>query len=391
MQIQTILVVIFLVLLGLVLYINRKKIFIQKILFPLLYFIMIRTKVGLNLMDRIAKRFSRPLKYVGYFAIFIGFAGMLLIAFELVRTLYGMVTRPEAIPGVGLVLPFEVKGAFYVPFFYWIISIFVLAVVHEFSHGIMARKYGMKIKSSGFAFVGVIVPILPAAFVEPDEKKLQKKPRAQQMSVFAAGPFANIVFGFIILGIMALTMAPAINSLVDFNGVKITEVMANKSVDAAGIKEGEVIKEIEGLKVDYTTNISAALENKKPGETISVKTDKGDYKVKLVENPKNESMPYLGVYIEQSREIKPGVRERYGEFLPEVALWFFGLLYFLYLLNLGVGLFNLVPIGPIDGGRMLRLALQRFFDEKKADGIWKNISAIFLSLVIVIVVLSFLR
>ena len=79
-------------------------------------------------------------------------------------------TKPAASSGVGLVLPFKAKGVFYVPFFYWIISIFVIAVVHEFSHGLIARANNIKVKSSGFAFLALLVPIIPAAFVEPDEK-----------------------------------------------------------------------------------------------------------------------------------------------------------------------------------------------------------------------------
>ena len=70
------------------------------------------------------------------------FLGMILITYALIQNVYNLLTKPEALPGAALVLPFEVKGAFYVPFFYWIISIFIIALVHEFSHGILAKKYG---------------------------------------------------------------------------------------------------------------------------------------------------------------------------------------------------------------------------------------------------------
>ena len=42
----------------------------------------------------------------------------------------------------------------------------IVAIPHEFAHGIFARLNNLRVKSSGFALFG---PIL-AAFVEPDEK-----------------------------------------------------------------------------------------------------------------------------------------------------------------------------------------------------------------------------
>ena len=140
---------------------------------PIVYAVFYKTKLGLKFMDSVAKRF-RLINIFGYAAIAVGVLGMVFIAFSLFQSLYNILFVPKALPAAGLVLPFKVKGSFYVPFFYWIISIFILALVHEMSHGIMARFYNIKVKSSGFAFIGLILPIIPAAFVEPDEKQLKK-------------------------------------------------------------------------------------------------------------------------------------------------------------------------------------------------------------------------
>lgn len=392
MDTQSWLGIVFLFILSLIIYVCRKRVHIQKIIWPLLWFAMFKTKAGLKQMDAMSQRLKAPLKYVGYFAVFIGFLGMLFIAVELVRNIIVILVEKEAVSGVGLVLPFEVKGTFFVPFFYWIISIFMLAVVHEFSHGVMARRYGIKIKSSGFAVLGVVVPVLPAAFVEPDEKGLKSKPRVQQLSVFAAGPFANIAFAFVVLAILGIVAAPVANGLLNFNGVEITGFTeGNLPAEKAGLKEKEVISKIDDKNVEYLENFTAILKSKKPGDKISITTDKGKYDVELGKNPDNESMPYLGVYVQQSREIKPGIVSKYGKALPGIAIWLLGLLYWLYVLNLGIGMFNLVPIGPIDGGRMLKVALERFFEEKRADGLWKGISTFFLGLVLITIVLSFVR
>ena len=61
----------------------------------------------------------------------------------------------------------------------------------------------------------------------------------------------------------------------------------------------------------------------------------------------------------------------------------------LYILNLGIGLFNLLPLGPVDGGRMLQTALLRFFSEKRANAIWKNVSIFFLMVIIFNIAMGF--
>ena len=68
-----------------------------------------------------------------------------------------------------------------------------------------------------------------------------------------------------------------------------------------------------------------------------------------------------------------------------------GLFYWLYVLNLGIGLFNLAPMGPLDGGRMLLVTLQQYMDEKKAIRYWKNIGLFFLALVLINIAFSFIR
>lgn len=344
-------------------------------------------------MENFAKKFSRVLKHLGYFAVFIGFFGMILITYALIKNAYNLLTKPTAVPGAALVLPFEIKGAFYVPFFYWIVSIFIIALVHEFSHGILAKKYNMRIKSSGFAFLGILLPVIPAAFVEPDEDELKKRPIKQQLSVFAAGPFSNILLAFIIVGITALIAAPISNNIIEPDGILVTSLIEEKEYPAqkAGITENEVIKSIDNIEIKYLTNFSDILRNKKPGDIVIIETNKSVYNVTLAGNPENKSRAYLGVYVQQNTKIKENFIKKYGKFTPAIIIWLMGLLYWLYILNLGIGLFNLAPMGPLDGGRMLLVALQQFFEKEKAIRYWKNIGIFFLALVLINILFAFIR
>jgi len=394
MDIQLISAVLFVLFLALFIAAKRKKLQVQKILFPLVYLVMYRTKIGIKLMGGAAKKFSKPLKYAGYAGVFIGFLGMIFMAASLVAGSYNLIINPEAPAGVGVIQPFKegVPGTVYVPFFYFIISLFVIAIVHEFSHGILAVRYGLKIKSSGFAFLGILLPVLPVAFVEPDEKKLRKKPYIEQLSIFAAGPFSNIIIAFITLAASVFLIAPLLGSMVELDGVLVTGfVEGNFPAEKAGMSQGEVIKEIDGTNTSYLLNFSSALAGRKPGEAAKIKTDKGAYSIALAENPENKERGYLGVYVQQSKKTKDSIKQRLGEWPVNAMLWLFGLFYWMFVLNLGIGLFNLVPIGPIDGGRMLQLALLKFFKKERADRIWKSTGVLFLFLIIINIFLAIFK
>src|SRR3989338_6074543 len=117
---QTISAIIFLIILTIFVYLKRKNLDTKQIIPYFLYFSMYKTKIGISLMDSAAKKFRKLVQYLGYFGIAIGFLGMAFIGFTLIQSLIPIVTKPEAAPGVGLVLPIKAKGIFFVPFFYWI-------------------------------------------------------------------------------------------------------------------------------------------------------------------------------------------------------------------------------------------------------------------------------
>jgi len=393
-DVQTIAAIIFVIALSIFVYLKRKNLDTKQIVPYFLYFSMYKTKLGLKLMDSTAKRHRKLVLYIGYFGIFIGFVGMIFITYSLISNLYVLFTKPEAAPGVGIVLPIKAKGVFFVPFFYWIIAIFVIAVVHEFSHGLIARAHNMKVKSSGFAFLGLIIPIIPAAFVEPDEKALRKRPHKEQLSVFAAGPLANIVFAFLFLLVAYFVFAPMANAIIEPNGVKIADYVKAEQkfpAETAGIKIGEIIKEIDNRPTPYLDNLSAILKSKKPGDIILITTGKSSYQLTLAKNPENESAAYMGAFLEQNTKINENIKSIYGEFLPNSLVWIYGLLIILFILNLGIGLFNLVPIGPLDGGRMLQLPLHKYFGQEKGNKVLGYIGMFFLIIVFVNIVAAFVK
>ena len=371
------------------LYLKRHKIKMQKIFFPILYFVMYKTKVGLKSMDFVAKRIPTALHGLSFLGVLIGFLGMILIVIELLKNTVNLLIKPGIAPGIQPVLPFEAKGVFFVPFIYWILAIFVIAGVHEFSHGLIARAYKIKIKSSGVAFLGIIAPLIPAAFVEPEEKQLLKKSLRAQLSVFAAGPFANIITAGIVILLIIHVAAPISGAAFDTNGVEIVDIVDDGPFAHAGVQKGEIIHKMERTRIDSVKNFTEALTTYNADDIVVIKTTDSSYAVQLGSHPQNATKPYLGISTKQSREVKPEFAAKYGMFLPRAIEWISGFLYWLFVLNLGIGLFNLLPLGPIDGGRMLKAVLERI-SPKKGYQIWKYVSLFFFIIILFNVVAGFL-
>lgn len=391
MDIQTLSSFLFILLMVLFIYWKRKEIQVQKILFPILYFVMYKTSLGIIWMDKVAKKCPNFWKKFYTVGIYVGFLGMIFISFEIIRTTFLLITQPDSTPGIMPVLPFEAKGVFFVPFFYWIISVFVIAVIHEFSHGVAARAYNMHVKSSGFAFLSIIAPIIPAAFVEPDEKQLQKRPHKEQLSVFAAGPFANIVLSAILLLVIFSIVQPISEKIFKPSGVLITEIAENSPSSSAGLKKGEVITKIDLKAIEKSEDFTNELKTKKPGDSVTIYTNVSSYPVTLGTNAKNHEKAYLGVFVKQHSVVRDEFAQQFGTLLITPFSWFAGLLFWLFILSLGIGLFNLLPLGPVDGGRMFQLAMHKFFEKDKGNTYWKYVSMFFAFLIIANMVAGFIK
>jgi len=386
MSINNTLLIIFIGLLTLSLVFYRKRFVFHTKYFPI-YFCMCRTKLGIKLMQKIAERFPRLLHYSSFFIILIGFLGMILVSFDLIRTAIELILNPLNGISVGLVLPVEVKGAFYVPFIYWIICVFIIATIHEFMHGVFAKYYKIKVKATGFAFLGVIIPLIPAAFVEPDEKKLEKSKKIAQLSVFGAGPFINIILGLFLMLVYLFAIIPVNNNIYNYQGVEITDLFKEDTpAKQAGINIGEVINNIDNNEIKTVQDFSKSFDNKNPGDKINIITGRASYAITLAGTQK----AVLGVFVQDKKEIKQEVLNKYG-FLVNVFIWFKELIYWLFLLNLGVGLFNLVPIGPLDGGRMFHVVLQKYLPHKHVKKVWYSVSATFLIVILSSVIVGLIR
>lgn len=360
------LLVLFVVFVSAFLYRNKKNLKRDGLLY------LYRTSWGMKLIDRTGKKYHKTLGFLSYVSIAVGYLLMAGILWMFGKIIYLYVAYPAIvksikIPPVTPLIPYidKVAPALNLPpfyFIYWIVILAVIAITHEFAHGIFMRRYGIKVKSTGFGFFPFFLPIFLAAFVEQDEESMEKSKIFPQLSVLSAGTFANIlttIIGFVILILFfVLSFAPAgvafntyaynavnISNINSINGIDITNPTYDNLVELSNLEgynnitlNGETylitkdslenqkdhvddylvvyynspavqsnlsgaITEIDGVDTHSFDSLGEELSKYSPGENIEITTTNGNYDLTLGENPYNQEKPWLGIgYVATERK-----------------------------------------------------------------------------------------
>lgn len=195
-----------------------------------------KTQAGIKSMDRLsrARRFWAVFGDLGIvMTVTMGALMLLLLVLQLVAFATDPVTisrnAPPPITLVGLpgVNPI-------IPLWWGIIGLVVALVVHEGAHGVLARLHGMRVKSTGLLFL--VVPV--GAFVEPDEKDLERSSVRAKNRVFAAGPWSNLIVAVLAGSLFSMLFVGALAAPAD-DGVTVTQVFPGTGAAAAGIQPGD--------------------------------------------------------------------------------------------------------------------------------------------------------
>jgi len=173
--------------------------------------------------------------------------------------------------------------------------------------------------------------------------------------------------------ILAAVLSPFIGSMAEANGSKIN-VLENTSAMKAGLEAGMIINEIDNVTILNSTSLYNFLESSKPNQKIIVGTNSGNYTAILGEHPEKDGSGYLGITAITNFVFKEEIKEKYGETLLNLIIILQKFLTWLFIISLGIGVANLIPLGPVDGGRMLLVVLLHYFPEEKAKKIWMKIS-----------------
>jgi len=129
------------------------------------------------------------------------------------------------------------------------------------------------------------------------------------------------------------------------------------------------ITEINGIRINNTAELAAIMDEVSPNSEITVRINGQDFTITTVADPNNSTRAFMGVSTLENNIV---ANEKYAGFagpgLASVLLYIISLFKWLFLLNIGIGLFNLLPLKPLDGGLIFEEIIKCFWPDS-----WKPI------------------
>ena len=205
------------------------------------------------------------------------------------------------------------------------------------------------------------------------------------------------------------------NYVIDKNSLLEQLDITNKNIDSVFLYDDApairsnitgAITEIDGVNIRNAKELEAALSKYSAGDSIIIKTefknDAKEHNITLAKNPYNGSRAFLGIgVIKAGRrgffsgmiDIFSFIKEPSTYYKPRVdglSLFIYNLLWWLIMINLGVGLFNMLPVGIFDGGQVFYLTVLGITkSEKIAKAAFSIITRVILIMFLALIVLWF--
>jgi len=321
------------------------------------FYLIWRTTKFNSLIERAGAKLRPFWKVIWTIGIAVSIGGSIYITYILARNLFFLFFKTEEASPVSLLIPGITLSPTFNTLFFFSLSIVIILVSHEFSHGVAARAEGIKVKSTGL----LLLAIIPGAFVEPDEEDLKKAKKSSQARVYAAGSTANIIIALIALALLTngtLVISPLYNTTP--SGVQITEVVPNSPAEGV-FRAWDVLIDINGSQVKNASDLEQVLKGIPPNSSVPITIIRGGetfaVKFKLGQSPTSNSS-YIGVYT------YPYYQPKYG-FVPSfLPFYILGALSWIYILSLNVGLINMMPVTALDGDKLAEIMINFVFKKK---------------------------
>jgi regulator of sigma E protease len=319
----------------------------------------------------------------------------------------------------------------------FIFGIVVLIVLHEFGHFIAARALKVEVEEFGLGFPPRITRLFRAwgtdftlnaiplgGFVRPKGENDRTVPGGLasaspwvRITVMAAGPAMNILIGVLLGAIIYYNLGKPVT-----DKVLIDQVVAGSPAAEAGLQSGDLILEANGQTIDSQQTLKD-ITGKNAGNTMVLVYQRGDqsYTTSLVPrvNPP-EGQGAMGVLLTNprvpitvSQAFGTGITETYSYIRETLTLpvrmaqgqissgegrmvgylgmfqiyrWLYNPLYFFMVISISLGIFNLLPIPALDGGRIVMTLPEILFHRRVPENFENALNLICFTLLIVLLI-----
>jgi len=393
-----------------------------EIKFPL---ILIHTPYGLSFFDKVAG--SKIARFYARFNTYLMPLITALAVFLIVGSLMVLFSNGAAREGVRDIGPQSnllIPGLNpYLPWTYGWIALVLTIIIHEAGHGIVARVYGVKVESTGLVLI-LGIPI--GAFVNIEREELARTKLKEKSAILTAGPMNNMIVAGLSLGLLYIvvsTLVPLPQQDSTQYGVEIMTVGDGSLANSIGLKKGDVVLDIEGDRVEHIEDLSRLLQSNLGNNVAITWKDTDDQEITKIASIPARVQPNTGILGVTITNVSPDpelVLSRYksafgsnpiaillpptmaegsvpysdlmaskysstlGSSFPIIA----NFLFWLWFINFNVGIFNALPIGPLDGGQFYNSLIEKKVSAGSTR--LKNASLILTLVMVTIVAISFI-
>ncbi len=368
------------------------------------------------------RRYSRGLRIYGSIGVFmVIIVSVLMVVMILLSVHLTVALKPEPtainkpqnlflIPGVNEFVPST--------FAVWFAFILTL-VIHEFGHAILCRVEKIRVKAMGVLFF--VIPI--GAFVEPDEDEVNKASSWPKMRMYGAGIMNNLVIGVLCFALMIGMIGWAVPSSEPI----VLGFYKDFPAASADIPIPSIIRTINGTHVNTTAEVASVLNLTKPGDQVMVGFEKNgtisERTLNLSTWPADlgqRESGFMGVFYYNGQGVIQTTQRFFSPagFLMLLSVPFFPgyegqqlrvlgfdvedtnyytepfpffwqvihLLFWSGFINLAAGLFNALPMLPLDGGLIFKEGAERLLARRGLSQYGSHVVGAVSSLILVLMV-----
>ncbi len=315
------------------------------------------------ILTRLLNRTQRATRVFSNTSVVLGFIMMGLGFWYLASNLSNFFVKPESFSEMTVLIP-GVTIQSTANIIYFLLAVPIVLVIHEGAHGIVATLEKIRIKTGGFA----VFIALFAGFVEPDEEEFAKARKISRLRVIGAGATSNVLFSFIIAALLifnpsfALIMPENIRSVfyTEPLGVPIVSVTEGSGAEKAGLLKDDIITAINGIHISLPQDFVKI--KLKPGDTATVSVIRSGNTLQIPvvvsaskDDPQKGMLGILRAALPSYQPVVP----YYIHWSPEVFMF----LLWLWMLSFFIGIFNMLPLPILDGGKFIHSIIEKKISE----------------------------
>ncbi len=316
------------------------------------------------LLTRLLGRTERATRVFSNTSVVLGFIMMGAGFWYLISNLSNFFVKPESFAEMTVLIPgVTIQSSTNIAYF--LLAVPIVLVMHEGAHGIVATLEKIKIKTGGFA----VFIALFAGFVEPDEEEFAKAKKISRLRVIGAGATSNVIFSFIIAGLLlfnpsfALIMPDGIRSML-YNeplGVPIISVEPDSGAEKAGLQKDDVITDINGVRISLPQDFAKVKLKAGDTATVTITRSGQTLQIPVVTTPSKDDPQkgMLGIMRAALPSYQP-VIPYYIHWSPEIFMF----LLWLWMLSFFIGIFNMLPLPILDGGKFVHSIIEKKMSDK---------------------------